>query len=364
MSASMKSANLEVTGLGLCTPLGLQANVVPYEINSGIVRFIETSRCNANGEAIRASQLTLIDEKASRTERMAVMAATAFEDCMTGMPPMRLSDVPVFLALPRVGEGASYSANAIVAALDSISDTMQLGTLSRAVLVQEGRGSFFRALELATERLLDIDAPMVIVGAIDSMCDAMTLDVLAMQNRVLGEGNRDGIIPGEAAGFITLTNAGDRTALGQSGEQAATRIIAVATANEPRPFLYSGSRQGGQSEALTQVFAALRADANVMTLRSERLFSCQTSEEYWAQEFINAYLRNAPLLPEPLITHLISQSLGDVGASAGLIQVAQGAHMLINEPRGKGSGRRALVYGCSDHGLVGACIVEVFGGTN
>ena len=362
MSASMRSVNLEVTGLGLCTPLGLQANVVPSVVECGTTRFFETKRLDSHGEPIRASVLTLLEENASRTERLSLMAATAFEDCFTGMPPMGVSNIPVFLALPRPDEGAGYSVGEIVAALDPVAAATKVGTLERAVLVQEGRASFFRALELAAERLQGIDAPMAIVGAIDSLCDPVTLDSLAAQDRVLGAENSDGIVPGEAAGFITLVDAGNRTALGQSGDQAATRIIAIATDNEPRPFLCAGSRQGDQGEALTRVFAALRTSSNVMALRAERVLSCQTSEDYWAQEFANAYLRNAPLLPEPLVAPLIAQSLGDTGAAAGLVALAQGAHLLINSPLGKGSGRRALVYGSSDHGLVGACMLEVYGG--
>ena len=157
MTASMRRINLEVTGLGLCTPLGLQANIVPYVIETGTVRFFETSVVDVAGEPVRASILALLEENASRTERMTAMLAPALEDCLTGGPPMHQTTVPVILALPRADEGTAYSVDELVAPLAPLAAQMQFGTLAPPVLVQEGRASFFRALELAAEKLQQIE---------------------------------------------------------------------------------------------------------------------------------------------------------------------------------------------------------------
>jgi 3-oxoacyl-[acyl-carrier-protein] synthase-1 len=86
----------------------------------------------------------------------------------------------------------------------------------------------------------------------------------------------------------------------------------------------------------------------------EQVLSCQTGEGYWAKEFAQAYLRNAALFPEPLQVEELATTLGDVGAAAGALQVGYGLHLLK-----KRGGGRALVYGSSDTGGVGACVLEV-----
>jgi 3-oxoacyl-[acyl-carrier-protein] synthase-1 len=87
------------------------------------------------------------------------------------------------------------------------------------------------------------------------------------------------------------------------------------------------------------------------------LLSCQTGESFFAQEFVQAYLRNAALMPEPLTTDLVAESLGDVGAAAGAVQSALALEkgLLPELPENPS---RVLIYGCSDHGQVGATVVE------
>jgi 3-oxoacyl-[acyl-carrier-protein] synthase-1 len=90
----------------------------------------------------------------------------------------------------------------------------------------------------------------------------------------------------------------------------------------------------------------------------DHILSCQTGETFWAQEFNHAYLRNAPLMPEPLTVGWVAESLGDVGAAAGALQFGSALHLLKRLEPTQGDAARVLIYGCADAGQIGACIVE------
>jgi hypothetical protein len=112
------------------------------------------------------------------------------------------------------------------------------------------------------------------------------------------------------------------------------------------------------AEGLTEAFHQLRRHPVAGTRRVHHILSCQTGENFWAQEFNYAYLRNASLMPEPLTTTLIAESLGDVGAAAGPIQLGRALHYLRKVDPARAGATRMLIYGCADAGHVGACVIE------
>jgi 3-oxoacyl-[acyl-carrier-protein] synthase-1 len=176
------------------------------------------------------------------------------------------------------------------------------------------------------------------------------MEALAAARLTLGHANRDGRIPGEAAGFVALARPGAPKSLGL---EALGFVLGTALGVEPHPFT---QQIPSLADGLTQVLRQLRLDTAVGARRVDGVLACQPGESYWGTEFSRAYLRNAALMPEPLSVGVSGEGLGDAGAGAGPVMLGGALH----RARWRASGaRRTLVYGCADGGRVGACVVEL-----
>jgi 3-oxoacyl-[acyl-carrier-protein] synthase I len=339
-----------VLGLGLCTPLGLTTRTTQVEMTAGTVRFFLTEVLDGKGEPLRASRLTLLESHCSRTERMTALATTALQGCLKEARVEKAEPLPLVLSLPTPGSGPAVDEEPLLRALAEVAAPARLQVWPEG-LCREGRASFFVALARAVEWLLSGQARRVLVGAVDSLCDPGSLEDLLARRRLLCSSVREGILPGEGAGFVLLTKA---SSLRRDEPRALGRLLALALAKEPRYILQS---EPSLAEGLTSAFRQLHAHPSAGSRRVAQVLSCQTGETFWGHEFNRAYLRNAAFMPEPLVVHLVAESLGDVGAGAGVVQLGHALHLLAQPGPGHGQGPRALVYGCSDEGQVGAFII-------
>ncbi|MCY1072971.1 beta-ketoacyl synthase N-terminal-like domain-containing protein [Archangium lansingense] len=340
-----------VLGLGLCTPLGLTARTTQVEMAAGTVRFFLTEVLDRKGEPLRASRLTLLEPHRTRSERMGALATTALHDCLKEARVEKTEPLPLVLALPTPGSGPAVDEESLLRALAEVAAPARLQVRPEG-LCRDGRAGFFVALARAMELLLSGHARRVVVGAVDSLCDPGSLEHLLARRRLLCSSAREGILPGEGAGFVLLARA---SAPRRDGPRAQGRIHALALAKEPRHRLQT---EPSLAEGLTSVFRQLHAHPAAGSRRVAHVLSCQTGEAYWGHEFNRAYLRNAALMPEPLVGHLVAESQGDVGAGAGAIQLGHALHVLGELDPEHEQALRALVYGCSDEGRVGAFIIS------
>lgn len=327
--------SLSILSIGLTTPLGMNARATVAAMTAGIVRIAETTVLFDSGEPARASLHRHLPPDAPRGERLAFMARSALCDCLAGFRPLARA-LPVHLALPAEGVGGEFVEDELMRQLRAaVSEEFALDVVTRDV---SGRAGFFRALQRARQHV-EAEGGPVLVGGVDSMCDQTSLAYLVDADRLLGSKNPDGLLPGEGAGFMLL-GAGP----------ARGRLFAVAVGEEPctrqrdRPNLARG---------LTDTLRALHRSLDPPG-RVGQVLSCQTGEAFWAQEFARAYLRCSELFSEPLAVELVADSLGDVGAAAGVIQ---GGLALLRRRYRRDASWPALVYGCSDDGTVGACVL-------
>lgn len=344
------SEEVVVLGLGLCTPLGLTRRTTQVEMAARTVRFFLTDVLDRKGEPLRASRLTLLESHCSRSERMTALATTALQGCLKEARVDEAEPLPLVLALPTPGSGPAIDEEPLLRALAEVTAPARLQVRPEG-LCREGRAGFFVALARAVELLLSGQARRVLVGAVDSLCDPGSLAHLLSKGRLLCSSVREGILPGEGAGFVLLTRA---SALRRDGPRAQGRILALTLAKEPRHRLQF---EPSLAEGLTSAFRQLHAHPAAGSRRVAQVLSCQTGEAFWGHEFNRAYLRNAALMPEPLVGHLVAEGLGDVGAGAGAIQLGYALHVLGELGLEHGQAPRALVYGCSDEGQVGAFII-------
>ncbi|MCP3168949.1 3-oxoacyl-ACP synthase [Myxococcus qinghaiensis] len=337
-----------VVGVGLCTPIGTTTHLTLASLRAGLVRFAETQVEDDLGEPVRASRLSLLDVASTRTERMSALARQALvgvRPVLERLPPR--GRVPVYLGLPEQGLGAEVDRKALEAAILAEG----AGRLELAKLHEGGRAAFFEALATATRDLQSGRAgALALVGAVDSLGDAASLEALSKARLHLGRQNPDGRIPGEAAGFIALTRPGASKALGL--EETGV-VLGTALAIDPHPF---ARLEPSLADGLTEVLRSVRSDGVMGGRRVDGVLACQPGETWWGTEFSRAYLRNAGLMPEPLRVHLAGEGLGDAGAGAGPVMLGVALHRARwREP----AARRTLIYGSADGGRVGACVVEM-----
>lgn len=351
-----------VIGVGLCTPLGLTAEITVAEMAAGTLRFAETEVEDGQGEPVRASRLGLLGPNLDRTARMTALAKAALAQALEGLFEHSIKEITLFLGLPSAEVGAEVDDKAITLALVKAAAPDIRLTVAR--VFRSGRAACFQALAAAQAELhAPSAAPVVLVGAVDSLCDPASLAHLVRETRVLGGMNRDGLIAGEGAGFLVLARPDSPPARRAAPLGTISKCVLTS---ERIPFT---SREPSLATGLTEAFRKLRLDPAVR-LPVDVVLSCQTGESFWAHELARAHIRNISLMPEPLAITLVAESLGDVGAASGAIQIAAAVHpekgitgadpdaVPASARASRRAPRRALVYGASDDGQIGACIVE------
>ena len=336
MSALARPAGILATAL--CTPLGFTTEITLAERAAGTLRFVETEAPGLGDTPVRACRTPLLPTDARRTDRMIALAVTALASMGDVLAARHLSTVPLFLGLPHRVTGADFDEARVVTEIErALPAQARLGHVSR---YREGRAAFFTALNAGLLALASPQRPRaVLVGGLDSQCDPASLAALVAEGRILGQGTIDGLIPGEGAGVILLAPPGQKGEIG--------RVLGCSLADDPRPFT---SSEPALAEGLSAALRELGRDVSLTARRPDRVLSCQTGETFWATELSRAYLRNAALMPEPMINEYSAAAFGDAGAASGALLFAAAA---AAQP-----GSRSLVYGCSDEGAVGAAMVE------
>jgi len=329
----------------MACPLGLSSRPALAAMRAGISRFGEVEDLAGPGGPVRASRWIGLDPGRSRTERAATFAGHALRESIAALDAAE--PLPCFLALPERNVGHAIDPQLLTRACDGLVDgtgaPLRLDVRPERTFMA-GRAGVFKALEQATALLASGAERYALIGGVDSLVDAETLADLADQDRLRGHTNPDGIIPGEGAAFVLLSRPGSSR---RHPHRPPVHLYTPMLAHEMHPAAHARDRLSA-ADGLTAVFRQLRS---TIEGRLDRVYAAVTSEACYGREFSYAYLRNASLMPEPLHHETISQTLGDVGAAAGAMCLVLAAARLS-------ANQRALVYGSSDGGLVGATVVR------
>ncbi len=330
---------VSVIGTGVCTPVGINTIMMSTGVAVKDAAFQETSVSDLSGEPVKASLLSLINKDANRTQRICFLAESAVEEVMfNAQLPDNLETLDVFIGLPE--PDGTYDSEQIKASMQRASETRL--KFSDTTIFATGRSGFFHALDAAKKALNNDEINYALVGSADSMCDPESLLRLVNENRLLNT-NINGLLTGEGAGCFFLTSNHNEI-----------KIIHTALSQEPNHF---GHEEPGTFSGLSTAFGTLRNHLLSGEKRVDYIFTSQTGEDYWNREFTSAYLRNTDLMPEPITAESIVESHGDIGAATGSIMLAAAINKkdesLIEDRSG-----RVLIYGSSDNGSIGACIVE------
>jgi 3-oxoacyl-[acyl-carrier-protein] synthase-1 len=333
-----------VIGVGVCSSLGLDAESSLAAAEAGLSRMVETSAFGTGDTVAVCAPLELLPLDTARGRRIHWLAGTAYLDLMRRFPEWKRVDLPVLLVGPEACADHDVPRDFMITNLRELGDAAVARPVSDWWL-SGGRGGWFAAANRALA-LLAAGEPLVALAAVDSDCDPNSLLRLARRKALLGKDNPQGRIPGEGAAFILLARP---DALRQIRARALAWLGGIRTGMEPRHLLQPRSSTG---EGLTRVFGELRSAHP--DWRADAVYSSQPGTNHWGREFKLAALRNAALLPEPMNYLSLHGELGDCGSASAPMQLA---FAVLRFERGDAL-RRVLIYGESDDGALGACLVE------
>jgi 3-oxoacyl-[acyl-carrier-protein] synthase-1 len=306
---------------------------------------VETEEFGEGDTAAVCAPLELLPLETARGRRIHWLAGAAYLDLMRRFPDFRRVDLPLIMVGPEHSADHDVPRDFMITHLRELGDAAVVRPVDDDWWVAGGRGGWFSAAERALA-LLAAGERMVALGAVDTDCDPDSLLRLARRGALLGDDNPQGRIPGEAGVFVLLCRP---EVPRQLNTVARAWIGGLRGGVEPRHVLQPRSTLG---EGLTTLFAELRRTHP--SFRADAVYSCQPTTNHWGRSFKLASLRNAALLPEPMAYHSLHDELGDCGSASAALQLS---FATLRFMRGDELGR-VLIYGESDDGTLGACLVQ------
>jgi 3-oxoacyl-[acyl-carrier-protein] synthase I len=345
----MNRENVTATVLkvGVCTALGLNARSSHAAFRAGLL-YAEEVELSGIAEPVRAARLTTLAPDAALLGRLGALVDRALQD-VGDFALSAQSRVEAFVAVPDADRLADAELETVLRPILS----SHLPGLAHSELrwYREGRAGFFFALQAAIVGLAAGACELALVGGFDSLCAPPTLLELALGGRVLGVSS-DGTIPGEAAAFALL--ASPRSA---RRHESVGEVLCAASGREVHHF---GQSEPNTADALTRALREVREHPAARGVRSDLLYTCETGERFWAEEFTLAYFRNTSIMPEPFARTMAAECFGDTGAASGAVLFGVGMLELARPPREDelAGARSLLLCGSSDQGQVGACLLR------
>ncbi|OJT24230.1 hypothetical protein BO221_13695 [Archangium sp. Cb G35] len=361
--------SLVISSLGLVTAVGYDVISSAAALRAGIVRVRpvagRTSYDNGEEASLMGSPVWPLTNGFIQTAAWVRLAQAAVEDVIRygRLPPPELdfwSEAGVVWALPELGmRRFGWPEPDTTAALQrSCGDLLRkLTGLRRGAVTDEfilgGHTATAVGLRRAQELLSERRCSRVLLIAVDSWLDAISLQWLADDRRLHSAELPTGLRPGEAAACLLVE---DTASAKRRGATVVARIDGVETArpaSQIDPDDAIGWRTGTAPEMARHLAAAIRSAAGVTKVRST--FSgdimVDLNGESWRA---NAWGHTRAHLTSTLgsIREVIpATSIGDVGAASGALGVCIAARSWT---RKYALTEHALVCNTSDSGVVGA----------
>lgn len=213
-----------------------------------------------------------------------------------------------------------------------------------------GHAGTLVAVERARSMIEEGQVERVILLAVDSYLDPMTLDWLAENERLKTDGAPAGITPGEAGACFLVESA---DSLRGRGARPQAYIHSPALDVEENHFHSDKTSQG---VALARVISEGLSRNGLALPYSGTLISDFNGEHWRGLELGSARIRLRGKLGDDIRLSFPSESLGEVGAASGAVGVCLAVRSLV---RGHAGCETVLVTSSSDYGEVGAIQVSV-----
>ncbi|AZL59587.1 3-oxoacyl-ACP synthase [Tabrizicola piscis] len=336
---------LHIQAAGMVTCVGLDAASSCAAMRGRLDGFAETRFMGPDGEWLIGGAVPL-PRNWIGVKRMAHLAAGALADLHRQKPEglaSGMAGVPILLCLAEEGRpGRPVPDPAVLAGL--LAEILQIPA-PRLQIIAHGRPSGFVALDRARRLVAAGEDPVIILG-LDSYLTAQSVAYYLGQNRLLGPGNANGFVPGEAAAAILCT-----------ATPGPLRLTGLGLAREVA-HIYNAAGEDGldlplRGDGMTRAYQIAMDEAHVDLAHVEYRISDLIGEQFFFKQATLASLRlergRTPFqdLWSP------AENLGNIGAAVVPVMLAQ---LMTAEARGYAPGSPALMEGSGDDGACGAAV--------
>lgn len=300
-----------VVKVGARTPIGLNARQTGFLLRAGFPAMAEAPLANAAGEAITMGLVPTIDPRVVGPERLALLAAPAFEEVAL---PLGEVQALVHIALDE-GYAEGRAAAQVLAA--AVKRAMPAATVE---ILPRGEAALGALLPEALRALSSRGAEAVILGGVHSDYDPRVIAALEESGRLFSPENLDSRIPGEAAAFFVLMRDADA---GRRGLGPLARVLGVGAGRERVKAEDEGPAYEafGLTSAMQQAAAPLAKSGQT----AGWMLTDMTGEMRRLREWEAAFVRAQDVLGSPYFIDSPAQRVGYLGAAALPLFVAMAA---------------------------------------
>lgn len=338
------SRPLHIAAAGMVTCVGLDAAGSCAAMRARLDGFAETRFMGPDGSWLIGGAVPL-PRNWIGLKRQAHLAAGALADIERARPGT-LAATPLILCLAeetRPGRPVPQPE----ALLRHLAEILSLPAPPRAEIVSHGRPSGFVALDRARRKIAE-GAEAVLILGLDSYLTAQSVSHYLGQARLLGPGNANGFIPGEAAAAILCTAA-----------PGPLRLTGLGLARE-EAYLYNGQDAEGhdlplRGDGMVRAFELALAEAGMEMGHVEYRLSDLAGEKYFFQQSTLAAQRLTRNRTEMQDIWCPAESLGNVGAAVVPVMLGRA---LTARLRGYAPGSPVMIEASGDDGACGAAVLH------
>ncbi len=306
-----------IKSTGMVCSVGLSAEAACAAMRAGVANFQETTYRDNEGEPIIGAMVPGLALDLMRKERLASLLAVALTDCLQDSLSEPLEQIPLIIGLAeaeRPGGGGGLA--------KAISDLLTRRTgmrfhpkLSR--VVAKGHTAGFEGLRVARQLLAQTGVSACVVCGVDSYLNASSLLWLDRHQRLKTPDNSDGVIPGEGASAVLVT---DRRSLGSA---ILVQITGLGFASETATVMTEEPLRGS---GLTEATRAALREAGIQLHVADFRISDVTGESYGFREQALTLAQVLRSRREKFPIWHSSDCAGDIGAASGTSQLAMFWH--------------------------------------
>ncbi len=349
---SKGTAKAYISGVGMVTPVGVDANMTTAIIKAGImpvthVDFVDDDYAPLKMCVVPDSVLNLaidgekllmpLTARQYRLLQLTVVALAELEDSL----PAEFTP-PVFLAGPaEVVESESANHHLFIENL-AVQSGLNIDVKSSRYCAL-GRAGGLDVIDAAIRYFEQDIGQVAIVGGVDTYYDKEILAHYIDKKRLLVSGSSDGFIPGEGAGFILLVSPNAPVELIEASK---SYIAGFGAGFEDG---YIGGDKPYKGDGLATAWN--EALNNPLENNIKYIMSSMNGEHYFATELGVALTRNSNKIDADVDIQHPAEFCGDMGAAMGPVMIA----VLQGSMGQKGAG---LVYCSSDDGQRCAITLE------
>lgn len=312
-------SSLHIVGQAALTSIGLDAAQTCAAIRAKIKRFTPVEAQLLEHEEPQVGAQVAADRRLRIDERQWLLnlAAAALVQCSPR------SDCALIWQVPEPSRAHPLSAgiedDVLLAELVALLG-VPLSAHSR--VIHSGAAGLVEGLAIARELLDAGEVARCILGGADSLLRKPDLDRLAREQRSLGPGRSQGMVPGEGAAFVVVARS--------PSEEPSLRpaIRGLGLGFERKSVL---SREPSVGDAFVQAFEAAIQDAELEEAEIDFVAGNFNGERYDAWETTHAHARCYRTRRERLPTLWPARSTGDMGAAGGAMALIAASEAIAGD---------------------------------